>query len=199
VDLGSSTGEFRTKLQPWIDADIFAPLRERGGRVIHVDLKAAPGVDMVGDLLDPPFFASLSDTHPRSVMVSNLLEHVTRPDVLARRMVDLLPPGGHLIVTGPTEFPKHPDPIDLMFRPSATEAATYFPGTTVEDSAQLDVGTFTDDLRRRGILFRTLVRLCVPSHDTRDWLRLMKLTPYLIRHYNQFALVLRKTEPAPVA
>ena len=55
LNVGSSTGEFRTTVQPHIDAKVFAPLRARGGKVLHLDIKAAEGVDIVGDLLDPGF------------------------------------------------------------------------------------------------------------------------------------------------
>ena len=33
LNVGSSTLEFRTKTQPYIDNNIFAPLRARGGKV----------------------------------------------------------------------------------------------------------------------------------------------------------------------
>ena len=55
LNVGSSTGEFRTRTQPWIDQKIFAPMRQRGGTVYHLDIKEAPGVDIVGDLFDPVF------------------------------------------------------------------------------------------------------------------------------------------------
>ena len=62
LNIGSSTLEFRTVTQPYIDHNIFTPLRKRGGTVYHADIKAAPGVDLVGDLLDPAFLAELSQS-----------------------------------------------------------------------------------------------------------------------------------------
>ena len=32
LNVGSSTGEFRTRTQPWIDRNIFAPMRDRENR-----------------------------------------------------------------------------------------------------------------------------------------------------------------------
>ena len=52
VNVGSSTGEFREVRQPHIDRIVFAPLRAAGVEVVHADVKAAPGVDLVGDLTE---------------------------------------------------------------------------------------------------------------------------------------------------
>src|SRR6185312_10439847 len=75
LNVGSSTLEFRTRTQPYIDRNIFAPLRERGGKVYHLDIKPDEGVDMVGDLVDPAFLDRVSRMEIRSAMISNLFEH----------------------------------------------------------------------------------------------------------------------------
>jgi hypothetical protein len=77
LNLGSSTLQFRTLGQPHIDRYVFAPLRARGCEIIHTDIKCEPGVDLVGDLTDAGFLDRLRALHVRSVLVSNLLEHVT--------------------------------------------------------------------------------------------------------------------------
>jgi SAM-dependent methyltransferase len=94
-----------------------APLTRSGCRVIHLDMKKADGVDVSGDLTDPAFVEKLASLRVRSVLCSNVLEHVTDPARLARRLEELLPAGGYLIVTVPHEFPYHADPIDTLFRP----------------------------------------------------------------------------------
>jgi hypothetical protein len=43
LNLGSSTAQFREKVQPYIDSEISAPLRAPGARVIHCDLKQDDG------------------------------------------------------------------------------------------------------------------------------------------------------------
>ena len=53
LNIGSSTLEFRTQTQPYIDKNIFAPLRARGGKIYHLDVKYSPDIDIVGDLFDP--------------------------------------------------------------------------------------------------------------------------------------------------
>ena len=50
IDLGSSTEEFRRLQQPHIDYFVFLPLRRRRLSIVHVDAKAADGVDVVVDL-----------------------------------------------------------------------------------------------------------------------------------------------------
>ena len=60
LNVGSSTLEFRTRTQPYIESNIFAPLRARGGAIYHLDVKSAPGVDIVGDLLDPQFLKQIA-------------------------------------------------------------------------------------------------------------------------------------------
>jgi hypothetical protein len=194
LNVGSSTLEFRTRTQPYIDANLFQPLRARGGAVYHADMKPAPGVDLVGDLLDASFLAHLASLRPRAVLVSNVLEHVTDRRALCNALLNIVPPGGYLIVSGPHNYPYHPDPIDTMFRPSIHEVIEHFPGTTMIDSAIIDSGNWRqwNKAERGRPLGRTLVRLMVPVYRPRKWLELLWQSPYLLRHIKAFAVVLRK-------
>lgn len=194
LNVGSSTLEFRTRTQPYIDINVFAPLRARGGAVYHADMKPAPGVDLVGNLLDPSFVAQLASLSPRSVLVSNVLEHVSDRRALCHALLDIAPPGGYLIVSGPHDYPYHPDPIDTMFRPSIQEVVEHFPGTTMIDSAIIDSGNWCqwNKAERGRPLGRTLVRLMVPVYRPKKWLELVRQSPYLLRHIKAFAVVLRK-------
>ncbi len=116
LNLGSSDLDFRARVQPWIDREVFAPLRARGVQIVHSDLKAQPGVDLAADALDPADQAALRAVGARSVLCSNMLEHVAEPAALARACLDLVPPGGRLIITAPASYPYHPDPIDTYYR-----------------------------------------------------------------------------------
>src|SRR5688572_13141792 len=98
VNVGSSTHHFVTRVQPWIDEHIFRPARGRGLRVINVDIKTAEGIDLAGDLTDPRFRARVHDTGARSLLCSNLLEHVPDPHAIARALLEILPSGGYLFV-----------------------------------------------------------------------------------------------------
>src|SRR3981081_2029649 len=118
LNVGSSTGEFRTRTQPWIDENIFAPIRKLGGKVYHLDIKEAEGVDIVGDLFDPKFLDRIAQMNVRWVMVSNLFEHVTNRQDIADVLLKIVPAGGYVVVSGPQSYPYHADPIDTMFRPT---------------------------------------------------------------------------------
>jgi hypothetical protein len=194
LNVGSSTLEFRTQRQPYIDQNIFAPLRARGGKVFHLDIKEAPGVDIVGDLLSPAFLEKLVGMQIRSVMISNVLEHVTNRQMICQTLLKILPPGGYLFVTGPHNYPYHRDPIDTMFRPSIAEMHTYFPQTTIIDSAIIDSGNWRqwNSAERGRTLWRVIARLFFPFYRPVKWWELARQTPYIFKHITAFALTLRK-------
>ncbi len=130
VNLGSSTAAFRERDQPWIHASLFAAPKAAGEVVVHVDLKADDGVDLVGDLADPEVLAAIRARAPRSVLCSNLLEHIERDELPAYcdRVAGLVGPGGYLLMSVPRAFPYHPDPIDTLLRPSVPDLIAMFPG-----------------------------------------------------------------------
>jgi hypothetical protein len=194
LNVGSSTLEFRTKDQPYIDEYIFAPLRARGGKVIHLDMKAAPGVDIVGNLLLPEFLEQLKGMEIRSVMISNLLEHVTNRQEVCDALMEILPPDGYLIVSGPRDYPYHSDPIDTMFRPTVAEMHEYFPHTTLIDSAIIDSGNWRqwNPLERGRPLGRAIARLLVPFYRPAAWWELARQSPYIFKHITAFGMILRK-------
>lgn len=129
LNVGSQDDEFRKRRQPWIDRRLFAPLRRRGGTVVHLDLAPGDGVDIAGDLLDPAVRTRLVGY--RSVLCANVLEHVPDREQFAEALIDIVAPDGYLIVTAPHRFPYHPDPIDTMFRPGIEELAALFPSLAV--------------------------------------------------------------------
>ncbi len=194
LNVGSSTLEFRTQTQPYIEKNIFGPLRVRGGMVHHLDIKQAPGVDVVGSLLEPSLFGRIAAMQIRSIMISNLLEHVTNPQEICDAVMKILPAGGYILVSGPHYYPYHPDPIDTMFRPALAEMHAYFPGTTIIDSAIIDSGNWRQwNAAERGRpLSRTIMRLFMPFYHPGKWWELARQAPYIFRHITAFALILRK-------
>lgn len=131
LNVGSSTAEFRAVRQPHIEREVFSPLRRAGVTVVHADLKAAEGVDVVGDLHDPDVQERLRSRGFKAAIVSNLLEHVPEPQRLSRAIESLIDADGILIVTGPRSYPYHADPIDTGFRPDPAELAALFPNCRV--------------------------------------------------------------------
>jgi SAM-dependent methyltransferase len=195
LDIGSSTLAYRTRVQPHIDANVFAPLRARGGKVIHTDVKPAPGVDVVGDLCDPVFLSSLERLGIRSLMVSNLLHHLSDRQPLIASLLRLVQPGGYIIVSGPYRYPRHYDPFDSMFRPTPEEVLAIFPGTHMVAGAIIDSGNlWTWNPAERGgrSLLRTLARLIVPFHRPKEWLRLVGQAHYIVLPIKAYGVVLRR-------
>ncbi len=194
LNLGSSTSEVRERVQPWIAAELFLPLAARGVEVIHVDRRAAPGVDVVADLTLPADIARLCQLGPRSVLCCNLLEHVADPALLARHCLDLLPEAGLLFVTVPFSYPHHRDPIDTLYRPSPDELAHLFAEARLVEGTILDSGvSYRDEVRARPwLLLRPLARLPFPFLSYAKWRRSMARLYWLFAPYRITCAVFEK-------
>ena len=144
LNVGSGTAEMREKVQPWIDQEIFAPLRGDGVKVDHLDIQQGEGIDLCGDLYDDEFVARLGENGYRSLLCCNVLEHVENPVAIAAKLEGLIPIGGYLLFSVPNRFPYHPDPIDTMFRPDLEELAGLFPNSRLVQGTILDCGTGWD-------------------------------------------------------
>ena len=149
LNIGSSTGHFRTSTQPHIDREIFAPLAHRGVRVIHCDMKQAEGVDLVGDLLDPAFRLEVESLEADVVLANNLFEHVRDRERLAVVLSGLPREGGRLIVSVPYRYPYHADPIDTLFRPTPQQIAALFPDFAVEEGTVIESTSLWRDLKTK--------------------------------------------------
>lgn len=148
ANVGSSTGEFRSVRKPHIEQRLFAPLRAAGFEIVHIDMKQAEGVDLVGDLTDPAFLDRVRATGCRSVICSNLLEHLARRDDLLRACEALVADDGAMVLTVPFSYPYHPDPIDTMYRPSPRELEQALPTLEMTRSEVLSDGTLIDEVHR---------------------------------------------------
>ena len=194
----SYRGIFRCREQPWIDRYIFAPIKQRGQKVVHLDLRKAPGVDLVGDLTKPDFLQTISQMRFRSLICSNLLEHVPNPGEIAAAAVQAIEPGGYLLVSCPRNFPYHPDPLDTMFRPDVAELARLFPGTQLISGLLLPSGTLTGYLWAKALsdppaLIRNLFQRKTQAVKATDaGLSAWSWLPWLYRTFYQTCLVLRK-------
>ncbi|MFZ5478038.1 MAG: methyltransferase type 11 [Myxococcota bacterium] len=191
VNLGSSTGEFRTRHQPWIHAALFADAR---GPVVHVDLKDADGVDVAGDLADERVLAAVRARAPRSALCCNLLEHVPagEREAYCARVAGLVAPDGFLVVSVPRAFPYHPDPVDTGLRPSVDEVAAMFAGFRVRAGEEVEAGRLWGMLR--GNLRRLVTKSAgVATGQVRDAGRLRDwLVPWAWRPFRVTCVVLER-------
>lgn len=199
INVGSSTGDFRTRVQPHIDACLFRPLKEAGLRVIHCDMKPDEGVDEVGDVLDVEFRQRIRKYDAQVMICSNLLEHLRDPHAFAAACGDLVVPGGHGLITVPLSYPYHPDPIDTMLRPSPHALAKMLPGWDLERAQVLESGTYIDDLKATGrpfgVLFRQLARTAMPFYRSSQWKHIAHRLLWLFRPYTVSMVQLRKPLP----
>jgi hypothetical protein len=193
LNVGSSTEEFRVRKQPWIDEHVFGPLRARGGRVIHVDLKQAPGVDVAGDLSDTGVRRTIAALGVRSVFCSNLLEHVPDRVSVCDSLLELIPPDGLLFVSCPQRYPRHDDPFDNGFRPAVGDLQALFPGTETLAAEVVIGGTYYDALGRRPLrLGKDLARACVPVYAPKRWVGTVRHLAWLNRRFSASCVCLRK-------
>jgi hypothetical protein len=200
LNVGSSNGVFRSEVQPWINASIFGPLVSRGVMVQHLDIASGVDVDIAGDITDATFRAGLRALGVRSIVCSNLLEHVPQPELVCRSLEDLLPPGGFLFVSVPHAFPYHPDPIDTMFRPDVQQLVGLFPRSECIAADVVSGGTSLDlaaggalTVARKGL--RRLVAQTRVKRSTAGGVVIdgtLTLLPWLFRRFRVTCAVLRR-------
>ena len=192
LNVGASTLTFRTKTKPWIHQELIAPLEARGVRLVHLDLKAAEGVDIVADIMSDEGFRAAKAVDAGSLLLCNILEHVLDPGALARKAMALVKPGGLVVVTVPLSYPYHRDPIDTLFRPTPQEVAALFPGATIVKAVELPCGSYRDNVRARPwILLRPVLRFPFPFLGWEKWKRSMGKLYWLFNPYLTTCVVLR--------
>ena len=194
LNIGSSTGHFRKEVQPFIHNKIFLPLQEKKFPVIHLDMKMAEGVDIIGDLSNDMFRNSLKAQGIRSVLCSNLLEHLFDPKPICTSILDLLKNKDLIIVTVPHSFPFHKDPIDTYFRPNMQQLHALFPGTRVLSSeiVKSESSYLKDMLKNKKFGLIMLLRLALPFFKSSEWKYIAKDFLRLRKKYSATCLVLEK-------
>ena len=193
LNIGSSTRDFREKEQPWTEGELFAPLRARGVNLVHLDSRAGDGIDIKADMLDDSDLERVRGLGPRAILLCNILEHVTDPQKLADRCIDLLPPGGLIFVTVPYSYPFHRDPIDTLYRPSPEALVRLFARAQplkaeIVDSAESFRGQVA---RRPWILSRQALRFPFPFLGWTKWKRSMGKLYWLFHNYQVTGAVFR--------
>ena len=199
VNIGSSTEIFRGQIQPHIDEFIFNPLKEQGKKVLHADIKDADGVDLVGDLNDEKYIEQIKMLGIKSVLCSNLLEHVVYPQDICHQLENMLDPGGLIIVTVPYRYPYHKDPIDTKFRPSIDELCKLFPNCIqmqglIVTSSDCQAKSLWNKFRHGKILnvFNIVKKWILPLHGMDEWRKARGDIFHLFKSYQVTWTVLQK-------
>ncbi len=123
LNIGSSTKEYRQIRQPYNQEFIFDHFNDEANQVIHIDMKEAEGVDMVGNLLDANFREKLKSLKSPLIFFNGILLHLDKKtrEEMAKILYDILPSGGYLIVSSSLIFPAVHDPVDSFYREKATK------------------------------------------------------------------------------
>ena len=150
LNLGSSTRDYRERIKPHVERRLFQPLREAGIAVVHCDLKRADGVDLVGDILDPAVRSQLKSMGFRSILLANVLEHVSDRAAVIAACEDIVGKRGLILASVPSSFPYHADPIDTLYRPSGPELGAAFTGSRALLVEEVEGQTFADQIAARG-------------------------------------------------
>ena len=185
LNVGSSTRQFREIEQPWTERLLFAPLRARGVKIIHLDARDGEGIDIRADILADADLPRIKALRPKSILCCNILEHVLDPKALAQRCIDIVGPGGFIFVTVPYSYPHHRDPIDTMFRPAPEILAGIFRPAAMVEGEIVDAGeSYRGQVAKRPwILFRHIFRFPFPFIGFRGWKRSMRKLYWLFNNY----------------
>jgi SAM-dependent methyltransferase len=194
LNLGSSTKEFREKIQPWINEIIFEPLSKKGLQVIHSDIKLDEGVDIAGDIFDEKFAKQLKDMNFQSVICSNVLEHIEDVNSFCNALEQIMPSGGNIIVTVPNLYPYHKDPIDTKFRPGVEDIVKLFPHCKLIEGViyQCPRTHFSTLIRQPYTLLLTVKNWLIPRFGIKEWKARCLDIPNLFKKYKITVVLLRK-------
>jgi len=171
LNLGSSTEEFRTKSQKHIQNEIFSYLEKNNFKVIHCDIKKSNGIDIVGDINNKKFREKIKKLNIKSVICSNLLEHVSNPLEICKSINEILPKNGKLILTTPYQFPFHKDPIDTMFRPTINDLKVMFKEfDMISEKLVVSKNNFFKILKsNKKYFFLMILRWLIPFYKFSEW------------------------------
>jgi len=194
LNIGSSSQDFREKEQPWIHESLFKPAQTKGNLVIHADLKQDTGIDLIGDLNDPKFLESIAELNIKSVICSNLLEHIVNKEEICQNLSSIIPNNGYLFVTVPYQFPLHLDPIDTLFRPDIGQLCELFPELEMVEGEIIAGGRLCQCTSIPAFLYVMImiIRLLVPVYQPLRWVNSLRYSLWLFRNISVTCIVFKK-------
>lgn len=147
-----------------------------GRSVTHVDIKPDLGVDIIADFTRLEDRARLRQVGARTVLCSNLLEHLSiAPVVAATELYALVPPGGYLVLTAPLHYGYHADPIDTMFRPTPDELVQLLPEAQVVKAEVVQCRRGAFYFAEQGSAWpKYAARILIPVIKPRNWWRVIR-------------------------
>jgi len=98
LDFGAGTAKYQHIIRP------------QANKYITFDMVPGKNIDIVGDVLNPPFDDKTFDT----IISTQVLEHVEKPWIMVREIGRIIKSGGICITTAPFLVPYHADPYDFF-------------------------------------------------------------------------------------
>lgn len=205
-NIGSSNLKARTVTQPQMQTYIFGPLEKAQVKVLHVDLYADEGIDLVGDLTTKEFIDRLKEENFDIILCCNLLEHLSDRQPIIDALKEIVPANGHLVMTVPYHYPYHLDPIDTMYRPSVKELIKEFPSFKLVEGVELVARrsafkgqtpvletNYFQRLYKTKLLFGwKLFRCLFPFYNPRLWRITVRDLFFMFRKFKVTCVVLKK-------
>lgn len=198
LNIGSSTKEYRTNRQSHIQKNIFNLIPNEAKNVIHLDMKSADGVDLVGDLYDSVFLDEIKKYKVKCILFNNVLMYIDQEQrkKLCKVLYEILEKDGYLIVTNSFIFPPAPDPVESYYRPNPTKLyEDLFQNFELKEAKEITTGyNFYQQLKDKPRLIPIkLLRVFLPFYKFQDWRFMMKYYfNHLKRNYSASCLLLQK-------
>ena len=204
LNIGSSSLNFRTNIQPHIHKNIFDFVSKKGVKITHTDIQDVEGVDLVGDLLDEEFVKTLENEQFDIIVCSNLLEHLEEIDPVCKTIEKILKKNGLAIITVPYNYPYHLDPIDNMFRPTVKELQEKFlklrklKGIILKTKSfnkalnKTEANYFQKLINQPKMFLLILFRVFLPFYKFQVWKKTMFGVVRLFKPFSVTCLVLKK-------
>lgn len=202
LNVGSSTSHYRKTAQPHVQQNIFSHFEDEKTQVIHLDMKTAEGVDLVGNLYDPVFLQKIRKLKIKTIFCNNTLMYLDEKSrhKLAEIFYLLLPKGGYLLISNSHIFPSAPDPKEEYYRAAAIEMYhSLFPRFTLIAAEEVeDDLTHFKDLRQQSkfLLVKRLIAFFLftaRTYNRNDWKFTKEFyTKNLHKNYSAACLFLQK-------
>lgn len=198
LNIGSSTKEYRTIRQSFIQKNIFDLIPKEFQNVVHLDMKEAEGVDIVGNLYDKAFLESIKKRKFKTVLINNLLMYLGKKErqQLSQILEDILEKDGYIIVTNSHVFPPAHDPVESYYRASPEKMyEELFSNFKQLDAQIIDTPyTFLKYLKsNKKVIIVKIARLLMPFYKYNEWKFMLKYyAKNLNKNYSATCLFLQK-------
>lgn len=174
LNVGSSTKQYRTQRQAFIQDNIFSQIPDEKKNVVHLDMKKADGVDVVGDLYDEFFLQELKKYKFKVIMFNNVLMYLEEKQRkrISQILENILEKDGYLIITNSLIFPPAHDPVEAYYRANPQDMyQQLFQNFKIIDQSTPSVPyNFCKYLKQNPkVIPVKIARLLMPFYKYREW------------------------------